>query len=78
MPTIQLTIGPVHTLANGVIYALPARTVRMRAQPVTNILISNDGTTFLGPTFDATGQADISGGFVRDSAGGALVKLSAY
>jgi len=78
MPTISLTIGPIHTLVQNVIYALPARTTRLRAQPVTNILISNDGTTFAGPTFDATGQADISGGFIRDSVGGALVKFSAY
>ena len=78
MATTLLTIGPVHTLVANQIYALPARVVRMRAQPVTNILISNDGTTFLGPTFDATGQADISGAFIRDSVGGAQIKLSAY
>ena len=78
MPTELLTIGPVHTLVNDQIYALPTRAVRMRAQPVTNILISNDGTTFLGPTFDATGQCDVVGGFIKDSVGGALVKFGAY
>jgi len=78
MPTIQLSCGPVHTLAIGVVYALPAVACRLRAQPVTNILISNDGATFLGPTFDATGQTDVVGGFIRDSVGGALIKLGRY
>lgn len=78
MPTIALTIGPAHTLVAGVAYAMPAKAVRLRAQPVTNILISNDGTTWLGPTFDATGQADVVGVFIRDSVGGAIVKFGSY
>lgn len=78
MATTLLSLGPIHTLVANQIYALPAIACRLRAQPVTNILISNDGATFLGPTFDATGQCDVVGGFIRDSVGGAQVKLGRY
>ena len=76
--TSVISIGPAFTTVINVIYALPARTVRMRAQPVTGVVISNDGVTFSGPTFDATGQADVSGGFLKDTTGGSIIKLSAY
>jgi len=79
MPTTKLDIGLIHTLVQNVVYALPARTVRLSAAPFANIQVSNAvGGTFLLPIMDAAGQCDLSGGFIRDTVGGALVKLSAY
>lgn len=72
-----LTIGPVHTLVQNTVYSLPSRNVLIRAQPITNILVSNDGTTFAAPTADAGGQFSIAAGYIKDTVGGALIKCAA-
>lgn len=71
----SLTIGPVHTLVANQIYALPPRRVLIRAQPITNVQVSNDNTTFATPVADAQGQFETAAAFIRDSVGGALIRL---
>jgi len=75
MPTIQLSCGPVNTLVQNVQYATPTRRCLMRAQPFANIQLSNDGTTWLLPIFDAAGQGECAGMFIRDTVGGAQVRF---
>lgn len=77
MAITQLSCGPVHTLVANQQYATPTRRCILRAQPFANIQISNDGTTWLLPIFDAAGQGEIAGAFIRDTTGGAQVRFLA-
>lgn len=76
MAAVILGIGPIYTLVAGTIYALPTRLVTVRAQPITNILVSNDGTTFAAPAADSGGQFITAGLFIKDTVGGALVRCA--
>lgn len=71
----SLTIGPVHTLVANIPYALPPRELYIRAQPITNIQISNDNTTYVAAVADANGMIRTAAAFIRDTVGGSLVRI---
>ena len=75
---IGLTIGPVHTLAQDVVYALPIRRVLVTQQSGgTGVLgISNDGSTFANPTL-ANQAFETSAAFIKSTTSSAIVTLKA-
>ena len=78
MPTERLTMGPLLTLLQNVVYALPACRVRLFTNTAApTVQQSNDPAfgTFVAVAF-TDGAAELSGGFLRvTTAAGALVTL---
>lgn len=73
---ILLTIGPIHTLVVNVVYALPARKVKVAVQGATAVAeVSNDGTTFITPMTLTNGEFETAAGFLRLTTAGGLVRL---
>lgn len=71
-----LTIGPVHTLVVDVVYALPARRVKVHVQSATGVVeTSNDGTTFVTPMTQTNGEFETAAAFIRFTTAGGTVKL---
>jgi len=69
MPTTLLTIGPMHTLVEDVVYALPARACVGMVVPIEAVLeVSNDGTTFIAANVNEQGAFGTSGRFIRATA----------
>lgn len=73
--TIQLTIGPVHTLTQNIVYALPARRCLLYADAGT-LTQSSDGTNFTAITL-ANQQAEVGGAFIKSTAGDTDIRLVA-
>lgn len=70
-----LTIGPIHTLTQNVVYAMPPRNVRVQSNVALEI--SQDGTNFIALTGANTVGVDSSAAFVRSTTGNALVTVKA-
>ena len=71
----SLTIGPVHTLVQNVIYAMPARSTRIYASSSTlegNLTNSSTGMAALSGTEVVTAAP-----FIRTTAATTLVRLTA-
>lgn len=64
MPTQALTIGPVHSLVQNTIYALPARLVRVHSTTAVEVSLSTTTTAFAVLANSTTG-AETSAAFVR-------------
>jgi len=87
MPTILLTIGPVHTLlgpiedpeeVDAVIYATPARATIGSVDDAASILEESvDGTTWTPIILNSQNQFSLSGRFIRASVSDAVVVLKA-
>lgn len=76
MPIEALTIGPAHTLANGVAYALPARRVLVRVQQSGGTIeCSNDNSTWAAVTLDDDEQFEAAAQFVRAVTTDAIVSI---
>jgi hypothetical protein len=75
MPTTLLTIGPVHVLAEDIIYAMPARSVFLQSDEVLEL--SLDGTVFVADTTTTTGM-QTSAVFVRCTTADAQVVCKAF
>lgn len=65
-----LSIGPIYTLVQNREYSTPVRLCTIFAQPITNLQVSNDGVTWATPT-----TFNLASAFLRDTVGGALVRL---
>ena len=76
MPTTLLTIGPAHVITQNVVYALPARVVRIHSLAACEV--SPDGTTWDALTGIETVGADASSTFIRCTTGNTTVRLSQY
>jgi hypothetical protein len=74
MPTELLTIGPVHSLVQNVIYALPARRILLYADTGT-ITVSADGSNFTSVTL-TNNQAELAAAFIKNTGTTADVKLA--
>lgn len=72
MPTELLGIGPVYTLVQNQVYALPAR--RVLARSTGAIETSQDGTTFASVTL-TNNQAELSAIFIRSTVASNIVSL---
>lgn len=76
MPTEALTIGPVHSLVQNQIYALPARRVLLYSDTVVEV--SNTiGTTGFTTVAASTTGVQTSAAFIRCTSGVALVTVKA-
>lgn len=73
--TTLLTIGPSHDLVQNVVYAMPARKVRVHA--LAAVEISVDGSTWDALTGSETVGAEASSGFLRCPGGATSVILKA-
>jgi hypothetical protein len=74
--TKGLTIGPVHSILQNVVYALPARNVRVLAGAAVEV--SLDGTNFTALTGSAlTTGVETSAAFVRCTTGNTSIILKA-
>lgn len=73
--TVQLTIGPVITLTQNVVYALPGRRCLFYADTGT-FTQSSDGTNFTAITL-TNQQAELAGAFIKSTAGDADIRLVA-
>lgn len=69
--------GPVYTLAQNVVYALPAAKSTMFCDTTTPTLQLSNTSTFTNNVAITlvAGQATISGGFIRSTAGAASISL---
>lgn len=72
MATTSLKIGPVETMTQNVVYALPARQVRLMSSLAVDI--SLDGSAWAALA-NATTGADCTAAFIRCTTGNALVVL---
>jgi hypothetical protein len=70
MPTVQLRIGPVETLTQNQVFALPARQVRVMSSLAIDV--SLDGSAWAALA-NATTGADCTAAFVRCTVGTALI-----
>jgi len=71
--TTLLTIGPIHTLTEDAIYALPARKVTVISSAVLEV--SNDSTTGFASVATTTTGAELVSSFVRCTTANAVVSL---
>ena len=72
MSTQALTIGPVHNLLQNVIYALPARNVRVQSTTAVEVSLSTTTTAFAVLANSTTG-AETSAAFVRCTTGATTI-----
>lgn len=70
-----LTIGPIHTLVEDAVYALPARKVMVHASAAVEV--SNDSTTGFVALSSSTTGVETSAAFVRCTTANALVTVKA-
>jgi len=68
--TTSLLIGPTHTLTQSVVYALPARQVRMLSSAVLEVSVDNSSFTAVAATTTGT---DVTAGWTRCTTGAAVV-----
>lgn len=68
--TFSVLIGPTHTLTQNVVYALPARQVRLQSTAVLQTSI--DGSTYTDVAGTTTG-ADVTAVFAKCTTGAAVV-----
>lgn len=79
MPQLEtITIGPVVTMTQNRVFAMPARLCNLFITPAASTVeTSNDQTTWVAQTVNAQGQATPIGAFIRlSSAGPALAQLT--
>ena len=74
MAAQALTIGPIHTIAQNVSWAMPARRCVIRSSAA--IESSMDESTWAAVTL-TNNQAEVSAPFVRTTAASAIVRVSA-
>ena len=74
--TKSLMIGPVYTLTQNIVYALPARSCFGFVQG-SGVQQSNDGTTWTATTLDTNNIFTAVGGFVRSTAVDSTIVLKA-
>lgn len=72
--TVQLTIGPTHVLAQNVVYALPARSVKVSSTAAVEISVN--GSAWDALTGAETVGAETGAVFIRCPGGEASVKLA--
>ena len=68
--TEVLTIGPTHTLTQSIVYAMPARQVRVLSSAV--LLVSVDNSTFTDLAATTTGT-DVTAGWTKCTTAAAVV-----
>jgi hypothetical protein len=68
-----LTLGPIHTLAQNVVYALPARAALIFSNVA--LQISNNTAFTVSQAVAASTPTEAVGGFVRSTTGAALVTV---
>jgi len=76
MPTELISIGPPTTLLQNVVYALPASRCLLFCDTAATLQQSNTlaFTNNVALTF-VDGQSEVAGGFIRSTAGNAVVTL---
>lgn len=74
MPT-TLTYGPVHTILQNVVYALPPRRSLLFSN--TALQVSNDVAFATSASIAASTTVESAAGFVRCTTGNALVRVVA-
>jgi hypothetical protein len=75
MATTLLTIGPAHAILQNVVYAMPARKVRVHS--LAAVEISVDGAAWDALTNSETVGAEAASGFLRCTTGNTSVILKA-
>jgi hypothetical protein len=68
--TTSLLIGPTQTLTQSVVYALPARQVRMLSSAVLEVSVDNSSFTAVAATTTGT---DVTAGWAKCTTGAAVV-----
>lgn len=78
MPTEMFSIGYPHTMVQNQVYALPARRCQLYTDSATLVLSTTQAFTASKTlTLDSNNQAEVSGGFIKNTAADALVTLKA-
>jgi hypothetical protein len=70
MPITQIRLGPVETLVQNQVYALPARQARLMSSLAVDVSLDNSTWSALA---NATTGADVTAAFVRCTTGAALL-----
>jgi hypothetical protein len=78
MPTTLLSLGPVSSLVQNQVYALPASRCLLFCEVAAAVLEQSDTVAFtlaIAITLDTNKQAEVAGGFIRCTSGAVNVSL---